>query len=386
MRKSHELVIILTVCVLGLAATLPGIAAQGDCGQPASDGAGPTATDALFILKAAVGSATCSLLVCDVDGSSSITATDALLDLKRAVGQSVTLSCPTVDATANVSPIACSVSQATLEAMAAPHQYIESDDGVTRDITANGIPDHDVGHFPNPNNPNTISVQSYSYSMPVAPSGPGADITKVFAIATSGVPFDPATAEFWNDDPAWRYEALRYATAPDYFQSNGGDDSTFHPNGLGVDCNYAHVQPNGAYHYHGMPEQMLPASPALTFVGWAGDGYPVFARWGYVDANDSSSGLAIVTSSYRLWTGSRGAGAPAGDYDGTFVADWEYEAGLGDLDECNGRTGVVTIDAVETTTYHYYITDTYPYVPRCFHAQPDSSFDFMPGPPLRGGG
>jgi hypothetical protein len=37
-----------------------------------------------------------------------------------------------------------------------------------------------------------------------------------------------------------------------------------------------------------------------------------------------------------------GSAGPGGNYDGTFVQDWEYAAGTGDLDECNGRTGAVT--------------------------------------------
>jgi hypothetical protein len=312
----------------------------------------------------------CAASPCDVEPS--------LCD--STVTTTTTTTTTLVDAATNVTPVACDVTAAELAAMTAPHQYVESDDGVTRTITANGIPDHDVGTFPNAGNPNTITAQSYHYTMPVGPSGAGEDLVKVFAIAESGVVFDPYTAEFWNDDPNWRYEALRYATAPDYFGNHGGDDSTMHPNSLGVDCNYAHVQPNGAYHYHGIPEKMLPASPALTFLGWAADGYPVFGRWGYVDANDSGSGLKVMTSSYHIKSGSRGPGAPSGDYDGTFVADWEYQPGLGDLDECNGRTGVVTVDGSEVTTYHYYVTDSYPYIPHCFHAAPDSSFD-AGGPP-----
>jgi hypothetical protein len=53
-----------------------------------------TASDALFILRTAVGSETCALCVCDVDASDMVTATDALVTLKAAVGQSVSLSCP----------------------------------------------------------------------------------------------------------------------------------------------------------------------------------------------------------------------------------------------------------------------------------------------------
>jgi YHYH protein len=43
--------------------------------------------------------------------------------------------------------------------------------------------------------------------------------------------------------------------------------------------------------------------------------------------------------------------------DGTFVSDWEYVKGLGDLDECNGMT--------VNGKYMYFVTDTYPYAGRC---------------------
>ncbi len=65
----------------------------GDCGQPISTGASPVATDALFLLGAAVGTQTCDLCVCDVNDDAAITATDALIDLNAAVGQAVSLDC-----------------------------------------------------------------------------------------------------------------------------------------------------------------------------------------------------------------------------------------------------------------------------------------------------
>ncbi len=69
-------------------------AAKGECGQPSSGGSGPSASDALFTLKAAIGGSTCELCVCDVTNDSTVGASDALKILKKAVGQSVTLSCP----------------------------------------------------------------------------------------------------------------------------------------------------------------------------------------------------------------------------------------------------------------------------------------------------
>ncbi|QQR90751.1 MAG: YHYH protein [Myxococcales bacterium] len=282
----------------------------------------------------------------------------------------------------NVQPLACELTSAALGcSIGTQHQYLESISGNKRLITANGIPNHDVGEFPNNDNPNTIAAQSYNFEVPVSPSGKGEDSELTFGIAISGVVFEPGTAEMWRDNPDWRYEALRYADAPDYFQVNGGSDTTMHPNGLGVDCNFAHVQPDGSYHYHGIPTGLLPSSPALTFVGWAADGYPVFAKWGYEDANDVQSNLIELKSSYALKNGTRpsGSSGPGGSYDGTFVQDWQYAEDSGDLDECNGRTGVVSVNGEQMTTYHYYLTETFPYIPRCYHASPDDSFAPDPG-------
>jgi hypothetical protein len=53
-----------------------------------------TASDALYILRAAIALASCEDCVCDVDGSGGVTATDALVSLKIAVGQQIPLECP----------------------------------------------------------------------------------------------------------------------------------------------------------------------------------------------------------------------------------------------------------------------------------------------------
>ncbi len=65
------------------------------CAQPLSSGPGPSATDCLFILKAAVGAVSCSpACVCAPKGNLPPTATDALICLKNAVGSPVPLNCP----------------------------------------------------------------------------------------------------------------------------------------------------------------------------------------------------------------------------------------------------------------------------------------------------
>ena len=53
---------------------------------------------------------------------------------------------------------------------------------------------------------------------------------------------------------------------------------------------------------------------------------------------------------------------PGGKYDGTFTADYEYVAGSGDLDECNGRFGVTP--EYPQGIYYYCITEEFPQLAR----------------------
>jgi hypothetical protein len=89
-----------SLVISGLLAASPGVApaAQFDCGQPQSSGDEPLTSDALAILRAAVGQQVenCEgehFCVCDVDNNGSILTADALRVLRAAVGQVVTLDC-----------------------------------------------------------------------------------------------------------------------------------------------------------------------------------------------------------------------------------------------------------------------------------------------------
>lgn len=53
---------------------------------------------------------------------------------------------------------------------------------------------------------------------------------------------------------------------------------------------------------------------------------------------------------------------------GTFTQDYEYVEGSGDLDECNGRTGVTP--ELPKGGYHTYVTDAFPYIQRCVKGAP----------------
>ncbi len=242
--------------------------------------------------------------------------------------------------------------------------YIEGDKRIFR---SNGIPNHTVAPFPNRSNPHTIAEQHYHFTAPAAPEvaeQPTPMIRQPFGIALNGVLFDPGTAEYYQNDRSseWNYEALSSGTRP-----------------LGLDSNHAHVQPNGAYHYHGLPttlvNELAKDTDGMILVGWAADGFPIYATYGYKDASNANSSLAKLTSSYRIKQGKRprGEGSPGGNYDGSFTLDYEYITGNGDLDECGGRFGVTP--EFPEGTYYYVLTDDYPFIPRLFKGTPDPSFN-----------
>jgi hypothetical protein len=239
---------------------------------------------------------------------------------------------------------------------AAASQRIEVDErrGV-RFIRADGLPDHATGRFPNRGNPNSIAVQSYYFRVPLRPAKTGRSFfyrpNQLFGVAINGVVFDPNTAEFWNDDrrSGWMIEALS-GTRP-----------------LGIDQNNAHVQPNGAYHYHGVPTGLvdrLRKGDEAVMIGWAADGFPIYVQAG-------------LHPGWRL-KDVRDAGGPGGRPDGTYARDFVYVRGLGDLDECNGRERP-TAEFPEGT-YYYVVTEAFPHVPRCFSGTPDGSFVKHGGP------
>ena len=240
-------------------------------------------------------------------------------------------------------------------------------------IEANGIPNHEVGLFPNRGNPHEIKEQRYRFEFETNPKpnrtseplhkeqerGARGAPNMPFGIAINGVLFDPGTAEFWQGDRAsgWNYCALGGAI------------------GLGLDENHAHVQPTGAYHYHGLPTGLLDhlnltKGEHSPLIGWAADGYPIYALYGY--AKKGSNKIIEHTSSYRLKKGNRptSSNGPGGKYDGTFVQDYVYQKGLGTLDECNGC--FIHTPEFPQGTYAYFLTENWPVIPRAFRADPQS--------------
>jgi pathogenesis-related protein 1 len=93
-RGSKRLLNGLALCVILSPGAHSSARAEG-CGQPLSSGAAPTATDCLYLLRAAVGATACAMpCECAPKGTLPTSATDALLCLNAATGQPASLQCP----------------------------------------------------------------------------------------------------------------------------------------------------------------------------------------------------------------------------------------------------------------------------------------------------
>jgi len=224
-------------------------------------------------------------------------------------------------------------------------------DGETRMITSNALPNHAVGTFPNEGNPNTISAQERTWTLTTSPTFTGAArFSREAGVAINGVKFEPQTAErlTCTSGEVYSIEALQ-----------GFLD-------FGVDENNAHVQPTGEYHYHGISQNLVAtaATDDPVHIGFANDGFLIY----YSPSNQYTPSFALKTEE-RTGTGcayenpttvieqEMEGTAP----DGSFVSDWEFVEGAGDLDACNG----IEING----EYAYVLTDDYPYIPRCLNGE-----------------
>ena len=241
-------------------------------------------------------------------------------------------------------------------------------------LISNGIPDHPIGKFPNPANPNTPSAQVVRFAAttsPVALSGPGGPV-KEPVMALNGIKFDPGTGGHCEDNVTDRRQCGLGPGSPGQWIVEALGQTSFD---FGVDANHAHVQPGGAYHYHGVPDGMLSArakqGEQMALIGWAADGFPVYARFGFPTPGIMTGKLKRMQPSYRLKKTPESGRPPVSLIPmGAFMQDWEYVQGLGDLDECNGRFG--STPEFPEGIYHYYATDAYPYIQRCVKGSIDS--------------
>ncbi|MEL7530306.1 MAG: YHYH protein [Bacteroidota bacterium] len=239
--------------------------------------------------------------------------------------------------------------------------------GGKRVMRTNALPNHPTGQFPNAGNPNQISAQNVSYDIPLEPKLSGKSRwAREPGVALNGVKFEPETAERFVCESGEVYRIEAFQELVD----------------LGLDFNHAHVQPTGAYHYHGVPVELVKAldkGEDLVHIGFALDGFPIYYsqsgqyKPSFQLSEEQRTGDAC---SYKNPHQSMDKELAGTNPDGTFVSDWDYVAGLGDLDECNGME--------IKGQYAYFVTDEYPYMSRCLKGEFKEKRP--PGPPPGGRG
>lgn len=234
-----------------------------------------------------------------------------------------------------------------------------------RYFSSDGMPEYDISSNRYASTP---SEQDHDYRVPLNPTMNEEptfyELPFAFGIALNGVTFEPFAAEWYQDDRDSGWQEDPFVTL------------------RGLDEQNAHVQPNGLYHYHGMPTNLVDGEvdgEHSSVLAFAGDGFPVYGPFLYENAMEADSPVSEFDAQYELRAGTRPSG-PGGSYDGTYNEDYEYVAGTdSDLDECNGRYGVTP--EYPDGTYYYVVTESFPYVPRCLWGDMDPSF--VAGPPQR---
>jgi len=222
----------------------------------------------------------------------------------------------------------------------------------TRTMVSNTLPNHDIGEFPNPGNPNTLSAQDRTNVFPLEPilTDEGR-FARQAGMALNGVKFEPQTAE-----------RLTCATGEVYSVEALEGYLDF-----GVDSNNAHVQPTGEYHYHGVAQNLVNSfdqGDEPIHAGFAQDGFLIY--YSKTGAYTPSMQLKTTPRTGANCVYERPGVSIDEDFagtapDGSFVSDWEYVDGSGNLDECNGTE--------INGQYAYVITNEYPYIPRCLKGE-----------------
>ena len=196
--------------------------------------------------------------------------------------------------------------------------YLEQVEADQRVIVTNNLPTQQVtGTFPiavdDPafqydRNPNAIAEQTFTVSLPAAPTvadRPSCLPRGAIGVLRNGVYLFAAVDEANRDAVAWETQDL---------------------------CD-GHPEQSGSYHYHGIPSCLIEAaSGPSTVVGFALDGFPIVVE------RDAEGNLPTNA----------------------------------DLDECHGRTSPILLDGEMVETYHYSATLEFPYVIGCFRGTPVS--------------
>lgn len=234
-------------------------------------------------------------------------------------------------------------------------------------VTASGIPNHDYES----GGACCAKAGTHTYSIPLAPAN-DTDGTLTSAATRGAIAVAINGAAIFGPEDGDSRDVVAYTLGTCTACSSGPT----------VNFCMGHATPDGTYHYHA-DANCVRWSPAVgqawnayawdttsaaahsKIIGFAFDGYPIYGTFGY----GPDGGVKEMTSSYSLKSGKSGAGG---------IADYDYIAGLGDLDACNGKW-TVTPEYPEGT-YAYFSTrhnglgaNGFPYFLNCYHGVFDTA-------------
>ena len=232
-------------------------------------------------------------------------------------------------------------------------------------INATDIPTYNIGPFPG--NPGIPADQSFVLKIPRNPVAQTGTRTSTpmgpIGIWRNGVAlFNSLDGMSYQNQNIWHQNAV-------VAEAGGFDDCLGHP------------APGGVYHHHQNPRCLYTITPTQhsPLLGYAFDGFPIYGAYGYTNSN-GTGGIKRINSSYQyrsitqrrtlpdgtvLQSSQYGPDVSTTNPLGKYNEDFEYVAGLGDLDEFNGRTAVTP--EYPNGTYAYYVTiyedgtSAYPY-------------------------
>lgn len=204
-------------------------------------------------------------------------------------------------------------------------------------VSCSCIPGYDIG--PWTGNPNQAENQNFCYKITRSPqmsSNPQATGLGHIGVWTNGVSiFNAKDAFSYNNQNVWFQDAL-------VFEGFSFDECLGHP------------AQNGEYHNHINPTCLyddMDDQNHSPIIGYAFDGFPIYGAYAF-ENTDGTGVIKRMETSYQLRNitsrTSLADGTPLSPNQfgpnvnnqyplGSFIQDYEYVEGLGDLDEFNGR-------------------------------------------------
>ncbi len=152
----------------------------------------------------------------------------------------------------------------------------------------------------------------------------------IFGVAIDGVPFKSPNSGIIASIGGQNYTENAALYPITSYQDDSTNPTGFFGDGSGV------ILSDRKFFYHTDPKLLYTKDPNShsPILGYAFDGNPIYGPYGYINPTNPSSGVKIMKSSYRITEVQRVNGTIP---DGTYIEDFVYEEGLGDLDEHNCR-------------------------------------------------